>query len=46
MLLYSLYNATFYLFGAAFNSLFLVYTAVFTLSGFALMFGLLSLDGE
>ena len=44
MLAYSLYNAAFYLFGAAFNSLFLVYAAVFTLSGFALLFGLLSID--
>ena len=46
LLLYSLYNGAFYLFGAAFNSLFLVYAALFTLSGFALLFGLLSLDVE
>jgi hypothetical protein len=44
LLLYSLYNGAFYLFGAAFNSLFLVYVALFTLSAFALVFGLCSLD--
>lgn len=44
MLAYSLYNSAFYLFGAVFNSLFLVYALLFTLSGFALVFGLLSLD--
>jgi len=44
MLAYSLYNSAFYLFGATFNSLFLVYALLFTLSGFALVFGLLSLD--
>jgi hypothetical protein len=44
LLAYSLYNSAFYLFGAAFNSLFLVYALLFTLSGFALVFGLLSLD--
>ena len=44
MLAYSLYNSAFYLFGAAFNSLFLVYALLFTFSGFALVFGLLSLD--
>ena len=44
MLLYSLYNAAFYLFGAAFNSLFLVYVTLFTLSGFALLFALVGLD--
>lgn len=44
LLAYSLYNSAFYLFGAAFNSLFLVYAALFTLSGFALVFGLVSLD--
>ncbi|MEF8816189.1 MAG: hypothetical protein V5A58_05340 [Salinibacter sp.] len=44
MLAYSLYNSAFYLFGAAFNSLFLVYALLFTLSGFALVFGLVSLD--
>ena len=44
MLAYTLYNYAFYLFGAAFNALFLVYAALFTLSGFALVFGLVSLD--
>ena len=44
MLAYSLYNYAFYLFGAAFNSLFLVYVVLFTCSGFALVFGLVSLD--
>lgn len=44
MLVYSLYNGAFYLFGAAFNSLFLVYVALFTLSAFALIFGLVALD--
>ncbi len=44
MLAYSLYNAAFYLFGAAFNSLFLVYAALVALSGVALVFGLLSID--
>ena len=37
-------NGAFYLFGAAFNSLFLVYVALFTASGFALIFGLATLD--
>lgn len=44
MLAYAFYNYAFYLFGATFNSLFLVYVALFTLSGFALVFGLVSLD--
>jgi hypothetical protein len=44
MLDYTLYNFAFYLFGAALNSLFLVYVALFTLSIFALIFGLASLD--
>jgi len=44
LLAYSLYNSAFYLFGAAFNSLFLIYALLFTLSGFALGFGLVSLD--
>jgi hypothetical protein len=46
MLLYTLYNYAFYLFGAAFNSLFFVYAALYTLSAFALVFGLLGLDVE
>lgn len=44
MLFYTLYNYAFYLFGAAFNSLFLVYVALFTLSIFALIFGIASLN--
>ncbi len=44
LLAYTFYNYAFYLFGAAFNSLFLVYAALFTLSGLALIFGLVSLD--
>lgn len=44
MLDYMLYNYAFYLFGAAFNSLFLIYTALFTLAIFALISGLLDLD--
>jgi len=46
MLLYSLYNGAFYLFGATFNALFLVYVALFTGSAFALIFGLVALDVE
>lgn len=46
MLLYSLYNGAFYLFGATFNALFLVYVALFTGSAFALIFGLAALDVE
>jgi len=46
MLAYTLYNYAFYLFGAAFNSLFLVYALLFTLSGFALAFGLISFDAR
>ena len=44
LLLYMLYNYAFYLFGAAFNEFFLLYVALFTLSGYALIFGLSSLD--
>ncbi|MFW6270988.1 MAG: hypothetical protein ACOC4G_13040 [Bacillota bacterium] len=44
MLFYTLYNYAFYLFGAAFNSLFLIYVALFTLSIFALIFGASSLN--
>ena len=46
MLAYTFYNYAFYLFGAAFNSLFLVYALLYTLSGFALVFGLASLEEE
>lgn len=44
MLDYTLYNYGFYLFGAAFNWFFLLYTALFALSIFALIFGLLNID--
>ena len=44
MLAYTIYNYAFYLFGAALNSFFLVYAALFTLAIFALIFGLASLD--
>ncbi|MHB2148444.1 hypothetical protein ACX8XP_05255 [Calditrichota bacterium LG25] len=41
---YLLYNYAFYLFGAAFNTFFLVYAALFTLSIFALILGLVALN--
>jgi len=44
MLDYMLYNYAFYLFGAAFNWFFLIYTALLALSIFALIFGLIDLD--
>ncbi|MDX1688911.1 MAG: hypothetical protein R3248_13090, partial [Candidatus Promineifilaceae bacterium] len=44
MLDYTLYNFGFYLFGSALNSFFLIYTALFTLSAFALLFGLAACD--
>lgn len=43
---YMLYNFAFYLFGAAFNAFFLLYVALFTLSIYALIYGLLGLDAE
>lgn len=46
MLNFTLYNFAFYLFAAAFNWFFLLYTALFTLSIFALIFGLLGLDPQ
>lgn len=46
MLLYAFYDYAFYLFGAAFNALFLVYVAVVTLSGIGLLLGLLDIDVE
>jgi hypothetical protein len=46
MLDYALYNYAFYLFAAAFNWFFLVYVALFTLSIFALIFGLVNVDTE
>ncbi len=44
MLDYMLYNYAFYLFAAAFNWFFLLYVALFALSIFALIFGLISID--
>lgn len=41
---YMLYNYAFYLFGAAFNAFFLIYTALLALSIIALIFGLINLD--
>jgi hypothetical protein len=41
---YMLYNYAFYLFGAEFNEFFLIYVVLFTLSMFAMIFGLSSLD--
>jgi hypothetical protein len=40
LLLYMFYNYAFYLFGAAFNSFFVVYAALFSLSLYALLAGL------
>lgn len=44
MLGYTLYGYGFYLFGATFNDVFLVYVALFSLSIFALVAGLIRLD--
>lgn len=44
MLDYTLYNYAYYLFGTAFNRFFLIYVALFTLSIFALIFGLANVD--
>jgi hypothetical protein len=44
MLDYMLYSYAYYLFGAAFNAFFLIYVALFTLSIFALIFGLAKVD--
>jgi hypothetical protein len=41
---YMLYNYAFYLFAAAFNWFFLIYVALFALSIFALIFGLVNVD--
>jgi len=46
MLAYAVYNYAFYLFGAAFNALFLGYVALFALSLYALVFLLPYLDVE
>ncbi|MCY7293157.1 MAG: hypothetical protein LH615_13345 [Ferruginibacter sp.] len=40
---YLFYNYAFYLFGAAFNNIFLLYVAIYTLSFFALIMGLAAL---
>mgnify|MGYP000120138862 CR=1 FL=1 len=44
MLFYSLYNYAFYLFSAAFNNLFLIYVAIFSLSIFALILLIRKID--
>ncbi len=44
VLYYGFYNNMYYLFGAAFNQLFLVYTGLAILSSFALVFELSSID--
>jgi hypothetical protein len=44
MLLYAFYNYAFYLFGAAFNALFLIYVAIMVASGTAMILGLAALD--
>ncbi len=44
MLDYTLYNYAFYLFGSAFNWFFLLYVALFTLSIYALILGLVNID--
>jgi len=41
---FMLYNFAFYLFGTAFNKLFLVYVCLFTLSGYALIIAISKLD--
>lgn len=44
MLLYLLYNYAFYLFGAVFNSFFILYVLIVTLSLYALIVGLFNVD--
>lgn len=46
MLNYMLYNYAFYLFAAAFNWFFLIYVLLFTLSIYALIFGLVNIDAN
>jgi hypothetical protein len=46
MLDYTLYNYAFYLFAAAFNWFFLLYVALFALSIYALIFGLVNIDAN
>lgn len=41
---YMIYNYLFYMFGAAFNVFFLPYIAIFTLSGYTLIFALIQTD--
>lgn len=44
LLAYMIYNYAFYLFGAAFNSFFLLYVVIFSLSIYALVLGLSGVD--
>jgi hypothetical protein len=44
MVEFTIYNYSYYLFGAALNSLFLVYVALFSLSMYTIVFGLIYLD--
>lgn len=44
LLAYTIYNYAFYLFGAVFNSFFLLYVALFSLSIYALVLGLSTID--
>jgi hypothetical protein len=46
ILTFTLYNYAFYLFAAAFNWFFWIYAALFSLSIFALIFGLTKIDAE
>lgn len=46
VLAFTLYNYAFYLFAAAFNWFFWIYVALFSLSIFALIFGLTKIDAE
>jgi hypothetical protein len=46
MLAYMLYNYAFYLFGAAYNKMFLVYTGLFALSIFGLVFGIPKINAD
>ena len=41
---YMLYNYMFYLYGASFNEFFLIYTALFALSGYAFVLGLIKIN--
>jgi hypothetical protein len=44
LMLYMFYNYAFYLFGAKFNSFFLIYVALFSLSVYSIVIGLLSVN--